>query len=261
MRRLVVSTILLLAIQASYGANPAPAPKPLETVREVTTRVQAVYDALRRVNAGIDKKTTAGLTEDLAKASKLATDANTAATALSTEVGNLDAEVDKLTELAKERPKRTVNDNDDTFAAKMLAYEDAKEQLPKVKADLEKKATEFTAARKVKVDADKLVATLTAQKAASGEIDGDNIQQSLERMQLQNTMQSLGLSLETAEHRMDVVAAHLDNAILGNYLQDKMEQLLTRPEFCKAARECTPDAGNKRQNLDSMFDGKRTHSK
>jgi uncharacterized phage infection (PIP) family protein YhgE len=96
----------------------------------------------------------------------------------------------------------------------------------------------------------------------SAKIDADlpALKAQLDTLKITDLVEDLKLDGLDMQQRLGAIVAKLDNALLGRYMQEKLERLVGSKEFCEAAAACGQTPGGTPKKLDSMFDGK-THAK
>lgn len=238
-----------------------PVPKTAPTAEQVAKEVAAVYESLRRRNAklGDDK----AVADELVRTQAAATASRKKLSELLDAIEKDEAQVARLEEEAKTRPKRKDGEKDEEWDARLDAWSANVKKLEPLKKALElAKTKSLSDAQNHLNEANKLLeAAKEKDQTAKGigkELEG--VEAELKDLKLQNTVASLKIDTLDAEQKIDVLVARLDKAMLGAYLQDKLERLLGSSEFCEAAKKCG-ESGFKPKGLDSMFDGKRTHGK
>lgn len=252
----MTAVALLVGLVSAHGR--ADAPPPLPSADDINKDVKSYFEAARRMNARLGDKDTAKLLADAeAKANKAALGFGK----LDGEIKTQRAKVKELEELAKKPPERKDARDDADHAKRLREWATKIAELPKLKSGLEKADERLAEAQRLLLSAQKEAEDAANNDKAAKDIpkDFDALAKKLEKLEVEKTLQSLQIKGLDAQQQIGVLVARLDRAILGNYVQAKLEGLLASEEFCKAQASCGKP--EQRQDLKGLFNGKPTHGK
>ncbi len=170
-------------------------------------------------------------------------------------------DVDKVYQTSKKEFDRLTakkaKEADKFPAAERASLADLKKDLEEGEDSLTKKLARVQA--KLEAASKDYDLALTAKNSVPDIAKVEEIEKALGTMALRDDFDKLDLKSLKAELKIAALVAKLDGAILGTYVQEKMEGLLGSGEFCAATKACTPEGKpGPAPSLKGLFD-KKTH--